>query len=238
VKTITKTKLAASPEAGYSRTNTTTPLAFAWVAYCEHPEDLETKEKLAWELDQALIDVLPNRRCNGILAGSENEVRQAAILLLLDRYLAGNVGLIAATKELDLQQIENQIQRSIIAAIRTSTRTLLHSIEKDIQKHAYCESIDEHPAATCVHPAERKTLWELPYELQRELMFVALRIALKEKLLPQHNVRMVMTMMDESLSQSAMAESMGISRSAVHQRLAPVREYLRNSIETQEFPLK
>ena len=46
-----------------------------------------------------------------------------------------------------------------------------------------------------------------------------------------------MEMLEKGLSQSQIAESLGISRQAVHAILAPVRKHLAKVVATQEFPL-
>jgi len=173
----------------------------------------------------------------GLLKGKEDEIRQESILLLLSRYLAGNADLIAATKKANLAEIKSQLQRSIFAAVQATSRSLLRSIERERKRYEYSDSIDEHPRATCLHPAERTTLWQLPYETQLELVFGALRMAIEEKLLPEKNLQLVMTMLKAGLSQTQIALSLGISRQAVHQRIEHVRNHLRKQIEKEEFPL-
>ncbi len=234
----TEPKLAAPSGAGYSPSTTTTSLAVAWVDYCLHPEQEKTREKLACELEEALLLALPTGRNTGIMTGTEDEIRQESNLLLLGRYLAGNDDLIQATKKADLPATKKQIRKSLNGAIRATSRTLLRSLQKDRKKHHYCESIEDHPLAICKHPAERRTLWELPYEAQRELVFATLRMAIVEKRLAEQNVQLLVTMVKESLSQTDIAQARGVTRQAINQRIAPVREYLRTRIANQEFPLE
>jgi len=49
---------------------------------------------------------------------------------------------------------------------------------------------------------------------------------------------MVHQMMEQGMSQSEMAEELGISRQAVNQRIRCVAEGLEDSIEKAEFPLQ
>jgi len=238
MKSITITTTAASLDAGNSqKQKQSAVLAIAWLYYCDHPENEKPKERFARALQQSLFTALPDGMGYGQLKDKEGEIRQESILLLLSRYLAGNADLILATKKANLAAIKNQLQRSIFAAVQATSRSLLRSIERERKRYEYRDSIDEHPRATCLHPAERTTLWQLPYEAQLGLVFGALRIAVEEKLLPEKNLRLVMTMLKAGLSQAQIALSLGISRQAVHQRIEQVRNHLRKQIDKQEFPL-
>jgi len=210
-------------------------LALAWLNYCDHQESQEAAEHLAFHLDRHFKERLPDRRCTGVLVGREEEIRQEAYLLLVGRYLAGNRELIEATEARDHAEIANQILKSLAGSITAISRTLTKHTIRYRQLHS--GDPDHCPEATCVHPACRTGLWELPFELQREIVFAALRHAIQQKLLAARGANIAMTMVDEGLTQSDVAASLGISRQAVHQHLLPVRNYLRGRIDEQEFPL-
>jgi len=229
----TRKSAASSKSAGYSPSSTDLPLA--WLNYCDHPESPETKNILAIHLDSILKERLPDNRYEGILSGREEEVRQEACLLVVSKYLAGNPELIAATASVNHQEIDAQIRRSVGAAIKSASQTLKHAIKRHRQLHSYGEDLDALPQAVCTHPACRTSLWELPYEAQRQMVFAALRSALKKKLLHARNARILMDMIKEGLSQSEIAKRLGISRAAVHQRLEPVRKIVKKHIDSQEF---
>lgn len=232
MNTNTTSLSAASSEAGNSQA-----LAQAWVDYCKQPDNKNTRERLGSELDPALRTGLPNGRLPGILKGKEEDLRQEAGLMLLKKYLAGNKKLVEATLSGDMPEIVRQIERSVCASINISIWQLKKSLLKDGMVLEFSEAIDAHPRAVSAHPAWRNTLWELPLALQRELVFSCLRSAVREKHLLETNANIALTMMDKGLTQSEMAGSLGISRQAIHQRLAPVRKYLRKHIKDVEFPM-
>ena len=74
--------------------------------------------------------------------------------------------------------------------------------------------------------------------MQRELVFAALRMALREKHLKPHHAAVAIAMVDGEMSQQQLATEMGVSRQTIHQRLQPVREFLQAHIETLELPLE
>jgi len=222
---------ASTKSAGYSP-----DLALAWLNFCDDRENQAANDHLAVHIDAILKERLPDKNYKGILSGREQEVRQEAYLLAVGKYLAGNPDLIAVTAVRNRLGIESQIRRSVGGSIKSAAQTLKKRIKRHWQLHSYGENIDGLPQAVCIHPAHRTSHWELPYEEQRQMVFSALRNALKKKLLHARNAKILMDMINEGLSQSEMAKRLGISRAAVHQRLEPVRKYVKGHIETQEFP--
>lgn len=209
-------------------------LATAWLDYCDHPQNRETAEAFGRHLDRLFRQRLPDRRCSGVLEGREAEIRQEAYLLLVGSFLAGNRELVPATRARDHGRIAREILRSLSGSISAISRTLARHAIRYRQLHA--GDPDFCPEAACVHPAYRKSLWELPFELQRELVFAVLERAIRNKLLAARGARIAMEMVDGNLTQSGVAASLGISRQAVHQQLGPVRDFLADHIEDEEFP--
>lgn len=65
---------------------------------------------------------------------------------------------------------------------------------------------------------------------------MTLRQAVEEHKLDARNVSLVETIVMDGFTQAEMARRMGISRAAIHQRIAPVRRHLRKALEIQELP--
>ncbi len=234
----TKTKPAASrKKAGYSPSTQTSNLAEAWLAYCQDPSQAETENAVAFHLDELFKRSLPDGAYKGVLKGREHDVRQEAFLLLVRRYLAGNMGLHAATTNGDRWEIENQVERSLLAALRSVSRNMKKSAWRHLRLHEYGQDIDICPQAACIHPSDRKSLWELPFQMQRRLVFAALRMGLQSGLFCSQSVNIASSMLDGGHSQSHVAKALGISRQAVHAKLCVIRQHLKKLIEKQEFPL-
>jgi len=240
VKTNITTKSAAAQKlAGYSFRNATADIVAAWLDCLAHPESESARNRLATHLYLALKGHLDGIRYSGILQGREVEIAQEACLLLLGRFLAGNKKLISASRAGNDPEIANQIVRSLQAGIKVAKRTLIRAGQRDQRRHKYVNDYDEtSPHFSRKHPSEIRTLWELPFEVQKEIVFAALRHGIAAKLVNAQNAEIAVKMVESGLNQADIAKAMKISRQAVHHRLAPVRKYLQARIEQEEFPLK
>ena len=230
------TKSAAfTKRAGYSKQQS--DLAGTWLNYCSHPDCRRARDHWAVHLDELFKSRLPIGRYDGILMGCEEDVRQAACQLAIRNYLAGNRELMAATAGRCLEEIDRQIRKSVNASIKTVFRALLKSLARHHAHHQYGSDPDAIPHANCDHPARRKILWELPFELQRTIVVAALRSAVADNLLSARSADVVIEMVNEGLSQSAMAKKLGVTRQTINERIAPVRKLITALVEAQEFPL-
>ncbi len=230
------TKSAAfTNKAGYSQT--ISDLAETWLDFYANPDCCQARDHLAVRLDKLFKSRIPIGRYDGILMGCEADVRQEASLLAISNYLAGNPELMAATAGRCLDEIDNQIRRSLNASIKAAFQTLLKSITRHHSIHVYGSDPDSIPNATCDHPARRKILWELPFELQRPIVVAALRSAVAENLLSARSADVVIDMVENGLSQSAMAKKLGVTRQTINERVATVRKLIAALVEAQEFPL-
>jgi hypothetical protein len=208
-------------------------LANAWIAFCNSPE--AAQDELAHHLDDLLKDRLPDGRCQGVISGQDDEIRQEAYLLLVRRYLAGNPALFEATANLDEDEIAEQIERSVRASLNAVKRSMKKAAIK--RAKVYDDDTDVDAVGGADHPADRGNLWALPFEVQRALVFSILRRAADENLLPQGSVSVAVDMLELEMTQSVLARTRGVSRQSIHQHLARVREMLKKEISRTEFPL-
>jgi len=178
--------------------------------------------------------MLPEGCLRDILQGQESEIRQRAVLLLLERFLRGNHLLTKATENNDLTQVANQIQRSINAALRLSKSKVQSSILRD--RRRFIEFDERVHSSQDLHPSCREKVSELPLETQRSLLLLLLEEGVRERSISEANSTMVHQMMEQGMSQSEMAEEMGISRQAVNQRIRCVADVVQEELEKREFP--
>jgi hypothetical protein len=208
-------------------------LVKAWIDFCSSPE--AAQDELARHLDALLKNRLPNGRCQELIAGREDEIRQEACLLLVQRYLAGNPALFDATEALDEDEVAEQIERSARASIKAVKRAMKKAVLKRARAHH--DNADVEAICGADHPANRQNLWALPFEVQRTLVFSTLRRAADQNLLPQSSVSVAADMLELEMTQSMLAKTRDVSRQSIHQHLSRVREMLNHEIANTEFPL-
>ena len=209
-----------------------------WLGYFRKPLCATAKDNLACTLDWALKVIVPDGRNNDILSGRDSDIRQEAYMLLIKSYLKGNRDLKAASKLGSRAAIGEAIEQAIHSSINFAKYKLIRSIKRELRLHVYCGGYDEiisREDGSC--PKNHKGLWACPPELRSEFVFKALHNALAQKLLPEKSIHIALIMLEQELTQSQIAKSQGVSRTAIHARLMPVREYLKKEMEKQEFPL-
>ena len=69
------------------------------------------------------------------------------------------------------------------------------------------------------------------------IVLAALRSAVAENRLSARCVDVVIEMVNEGLSQTAMAKKLGVTRQTINESIAPVRRLIAALVEAQEFPL-
>lgn len=212
-------------------------LATKWLEFCNNPDDDQALNRLGNEIDELLCRFLPRGRFLGVLLDWEEEIRQEAGLLLYTRYLAGNRGLIEATRAKDHIEIAGHIRRSVWVALKVTVWRYRKKLHQWIQIFESNGNLDEHPLAVWPHPADYRRIGELPLEVQLNLVRAALRRAVCEKHLGAQNVELACTLLEGNVTQAELAKSRGITRQAINQRLASVRKYLQGAIQNEEFPL-
>lgn len=230
-----KPEPAAFPEkAGYQPTE----IARAWLAYCSRPKCQKARKDFAERLDELLKSRLPDGRCTGAIKGLEGDIRQEAYLLLVGRYLAGNPTLLAATFAADAAEADNQLRKSAAAAIRSAAQSMAKALVRERQLIECGADPDAIAEVGTMHPANRTSLWELPFEQQRLLVFAALESAVTAKLLGRRGAGMLREMVEKGMTQSELARARGISRQSVQETLALVRKLIASLVEAREMPLR
>ncbi len=208
-------------------------LTRTWLAYATALKSFAQLDEFAVELDRVLHHRLPSEIFRGLLRGREDEIRQDAAILLVERFLIGNKRLMQATRKGIFREVENQLSRSISSAVQVSLRRLRRQVAREAILFRRIRNKD---AGIYYHPSERK-FWGLPLAVQQELALQALHLAVTGQLLSRSQADIAVSMVAGSISQSGLARKLRISRQAVHQRLQPVRKYLWDVMETLEFPL-
>jgi len=164
-----------------------------------------------------------------------DDLCQEACLLLFAKLLAGNRELVAATRAGHRAAMAGQLRRSVSAALRFSRWKL---IKKQILHSDLAHSNEEsQEVAYSQHPANVTALRQLSLEAQQKLVIDMLIKAVRELHIAPVNAALARSLLENNLTQTDLAKSLGVTRQALHQRLKPVWRFLRKAIDDVEFPL-
>jgi hypothetical protein len=206
-------------------TSVTGNIVETWLALNASPRSIPKLNHFANRLDFALSVIFPNGTMGGSMQGTEDEIRQNAAILLLNKFLAGNRKLMAATAKTNKKQILNQINRSMLAALKVCRRQLSRKITKE--RIMLDELLAEDPRLPNVLPKLNTKLWELPFALQHILALKLLQISVQTKQTSKASTKVVEAILDGKMTQAQMARKLGVSRSAVSQTVQSVTKSLR-----------
>jgi hypothetical protein len=202
----------------------------AWLAFAAAPERKETRNTLADFVEEDVRRRLPDGDGRH---GNAADIRQQACLRLLGHHLTGNAGLLQATKTGNENEIDKQLRISIASAVRFERMEATRKAGREATRR---RELTEENGGTCRHPAGR-SFWELPYELQRQLVLAALRTAVAQGLVTRPNASVVTRMIEENLTEAEVSRALGVSRQAINQQVLKVRKHLPKLLASQEFPL-
>lgn len=227
---------AFSSEKDNKKTKTSVALAKAWLAKHKKPNCLKTSRAFDVLLDQTIKRIAPDGAESGLLRGLEGEIRQRAAHLLFYRHLAGNGNLLAATEQGSLAKVRKFLAQAIYSAVNYSRLEILDREERIAEKHHWTDDVSYFDHGSVIHPSERKCLWELPVELQLQLVYAGLGLAVRENSLPSETAAMIRTLIKENCSVSEIARRIKISPQAAHKRIRRAGDYLKKFIDDCEFP--
>jgi len=210
-------------------------LADSWIDFLQSPEDTSAQNRFANELNTLVRRFHTRASLIEPLRNLSEDLCQEANLLLLSKLLAGNQELIAATCDRNRAAISGQLRRSVSAALRFSKWKLIKSLSRSLGE--FQPEQDRGEAAIYQHPANVTKLCDFSIEFQQKLVMEMLHRAVNDLALTSDSAELARHHVINNLTQADIARSLGVTRQAVCQRLAPVWRYLRKALNDQEFPL-
>lgn len=228
---------AFSSEKDNKTTKTTVAIAKAWLAKHKNANCLKTSRAFDVLLDKTLRRITPNGSETGLLRGLEGEIRQRAAHSLFYRHLAGNGKLLEATELGSQAKIRKYLAQAIYSAVKYSKLEILDREERIAKVHQFTDDVEYYDRGVIVHPSERRHLWDLPVELQIQLVYAGLGMAVRENNIPRGTAEMIRTLIEEDCSVSEIAERINISAQAAHKRIKRAGVYLKRFVEENEFPM-
>ena len=214
-----------------------TELALAWLAYNCKFASARTYQAFEFALNKTLKRILPDNAMSGVLRGLEDQIRQGALIELMLDYLQGNPDLRSATAQGSLKKIKRILVQSVNRAVKYSKREVLRHEKAVASRHQLTDDVDQFARETIVHPAQIRNYWELPPDIQLQIVKAGVRQAMHEKRLPQNTAGMIAAMIEHGWSASETSRRLGVSPQTVHNRLKRSGDYFREFIDHTEFPM-
>jgi len=166
-------------------------------------------------------------KSRGLLRQRIDEVESLANCLF-EKYLGGNSDLRRALTAKSSTEISEQIERTMNAVVEIARKRTLKKDRKD--RHIFMADL---PDVLVQHPY-RLELADLPVDIKKEMGRRALDEIRKE--IDQKTADIFSDGLERSCPLSEIARELGVSRQAIHMRLAPVIKKIRKKLESMEIP--
>jgi hypothetical protein len=211
-------------------------LVDAWISYHADPREAKARNSLALEVDAAIGRGYPRLRGEW-LQGSEEDVKSRAVSLLVDSYLMGNRKLQRATERGDLRRIADQLLRSLRGAMATAKRETLKPIRRHRKLLAEVARASARANLSVRHPANYRSLRDLPLAAQRELLIDLVAQGVESSAIAGETGRLATKVIEEDMTPTAAGRSLGMSRRKAHAQMQRLRGYLNRNLGHTEFPM-
>ena len=190
-------------------------------------------DRLAEEIDSLVRGALKDGMLGGILCGHEGEIRQDAILLVLDWLMRGD----RESAECHVTGKKNSkgpwnLSRLVAKALRfCKLRARRHLTAESIRN----ESLNELNGGFSIHPTDLAP-WEWSASIRREMAMRGLHIAVRSGKLSHSNACVARLILDGRMSVEDVASRLKVTGNAIYQRLNRIRRILPDVIAEIEVP--
>jgi hypothetical protein len=193
-----------------------------------HENDcFENVNQAAEELDILARRRLPDRVLQGGLTGCEDDVRQEAILLALSWFLRNE-----AAPDVD-PGLPWHAPRAIAGALRIIKRNYLKNLKSNAET---LQQIRLHENRMILHPVMIPTR-DWPTCTMKRMIKKAIRIARNSYKISASNAAIAQEVLVQGIPVTALAEQLGVSRSAVNQQLSRAKRHLPTILQHLEVAL-
>jgi len=163
----------------------------------------------------------------GILRQKIDEVESTANCLF-EKYLNGNSKLHLAITAKNRPEISEQIERTMNAVVQIARKRTLKKDLKD--RHIFMADL---PDVLVQHPY-RLELADLPVDIKKEMVRLAVEECREE--LGHKTADLLSEILERSCPMAEIAVGLGVTRQAIHMRLAPAIKKIRKKLESMEIP--
>lgn len=186
--------------------------------------------RVAVELDLLARSFFREGVRGGILAHHEDEIRQDAILLALNWFTKGNKPA-SANDESPVRPWNTT--HAIAAALKFTKLRYYKRLSKEAERRG---GFDEARVGSCNHYFDLKPR-EWPEATVRELIRQAIHSAVKSSRVSQANGCIALHVFHHEEPVNQVAKRRRVHRTAIYQRLSPVRRELTDVVGTIEMPV-
>jgi predicted DNA-binding protein YlxM (UPF0122 family) len=166
-------------------------------------------------------------KSRGLLRQRIDEVESLANCLF-EKYLNGNSKLHLAITAKNRPEISEQIERTMNAVVQIARKRTLKKDLKD--RHIFMADL---PDVLVQHPY-RLELADLPVDIKKEMVRLAVEECREE--LGHKTADLLSEILERSCPMAEVARDLGVTRQAIHMRLAPVIKKIRKKLESMEIP--
>lgn len=146
---------------------------------------------------------------------------------LFDKYLAGNTRLRRALTSRHRRRIHEEILRTINAVVSIAKKRTLKTLKEDLV------FMSELPDILVEHPRDM-SLSEIPTDLKMEMARKAIEASREE--IGDKTANLLCKILDHCFPLSVVASEEGVTRQAIHMRLAPAIKKVRSQLDRIELP--
>ena len=154
-----------------------------------------------------------------------DEVESLAISLLY-KYLDGNLKLHLAITAKNSMEISEQIERTMNAVVKFACKRTLKTLKGHLVFKAEIPAVVQHP--------HELPLADLPVDIKKEMVRLAVEECREE--LGHKTADLLSEILERSCPMAEVARDSGVTRQAIHIRLAPAIKKIRKKLESMEIP--
>jgi hypothetical protein len=190
-------------------------------------------DRIAEDIDILARDSLKNGVLCGILCGHENEIRQDAILMVLDWLMRGDRdGTDSQVAGKKIANIPWNLSRLVAKALRLCKLRAIRHLTTEGTRN---ESLNEVNGGYCLHPTDLSS-WELSNAIRRQMALTALQVAVQSGRLSASNACIARQLLSGRMSVEDVAKHLKVSSNAIYQRLNRIRRILPDIVAEIEVP--
>lgn len=213
----------------HTSTGTQNTNDFSNLGECHDSGDLNQR---AEQIDLICRRRLRDRVFSGVLGGRSDEIRQDALIMLLQGFLDGSPQFMEASAKNDRAATTYHQERVVALALRYSERRMIRKLAGETMGRV---QLNEQNGGIRLQIWE-KQLWELPTATRVEMAMIALQLAVSMNRLSSANARITAMVIEGGMSVEEVAKKRKVKRGSIYRHLNRVLKVLPGLMDKVEVP--